>query len=190
MDNFILTLQSDFFTPSIMFFSFMVYAGILLILLIWIITLSVKLSKMKKRLKKFLPEDKNIDIENMLIEYNNTVKEFLDKEQKILDKIESNKQDLSKDIEATNKLIYLTNEKLKSAVQKVAIVRYNPFENVGGDLCYAIALLDEYNNGIIINSIYSRDACYSYAKEVLNGECPKHKLSQEEIQVLNIALNK
>nr|WP_317357485.1 DUF4446 family protein [uncultured Tyzzerella sp.] len=186
MYNYILDV---IFEPQIFFTILVVYAVILLVLVISLIVVSVKLSKTKKRLKKFLPEDKNIDIEEMLIQYNKNVKEVLEKEEEILEKIENNKKDLSKDIEATNKLIYLTNEKLKSAVQKVSIVRYNPFDDVGGDLCYAIALLDENNNGLVINSIYSRDACYSYAKEIIAGECPKHKLAQEEIEALQKAIN-
>ncbi len=189
MNNYISTLEPFLSNPQILFWLFVSYAIILLIFFIIIITLCVKLSKTKKRLKKFLPDDKNIDIEKMLVEYNQNVTEFLDREKEILEKIENNKQSLSNDIEATNKLIYLTNEKLKSAVQKVSIVRYNPFDDVGGDLCYAIALLNENNDGLVINSIYARDACYTYAKEIINGECPKHKLAQEEIEVLEKAIN-
>lgn len=186
MDSYILELDPQLYSSL----AISIFACLFVIQFIFIIYLIVSLSKVKKRLKKFLPSDKNMDIENMLVTYNKNVKEVLLKEQEILDKIENNRQSLSNDIESTNKLIYLTNEKLKNAVQKVSIVRYNPFDEVGGDLCYAIALLDEYNNGIVINSIYSREACYSYAKEIINGESPKHKLAKEEIEALNIAMNK
>ncbi len=186
MDSYILELDPQLYSSL----AISIFACLFVIQFIFIICLIVSLSKVKKRLKKFLPSDKNMDIENMLVTYNKNVKEVLLKEQEILDKIENNRQSLSNDIESTNKLIYLTNEKLKNAVQKVSIVRYNPFDEVGGDLCYAIALLDEYNNGIVINSIYSREACYSYAKEIINGESPKHKLAKEEIEALNIAMNK
>ena len=189
MDSFILTLDSNFYLSIAMQILYTIILIFLLISPIWLIVLSVKLSKTKKRLKKFLPDDKNIDIENMLVEYNNNVTDFLAREKEILEKIENTKISLSSDIENTNKLIYLTNEKLKNAVQKVSIIRYNPFEEVGGDLCYAIALLDENNNGIVINSIYSRQACYSYAKEIVNGQSPNHKLSQEEIEALEKAIN-
>ena len=184
MDSLILELEPHYFILII------ILASILLFFFIFLIILSVKLYKTRKHLKKFLPANKNIDIEDMLIEYNKNVKETLEKQEETLQKIENIKQSLANDIESTNKLIYLTNEKLKSAVQKVSIVRYNPFEGVGGDLCYAIALLDEYNNGLVINSIYSRDACYSYAKEIVNGQCPKHKLADEEIEALEKAMMK
>ena len=190
MDSFILESDPQFYTTGIILSVFTIHSLLLLILIISLIVLSVKLSKTKKRLKKFLPDDKNIDIESMLVEYNNNVKQFLEKEEKILEKIEDAKNSLSNEIENNKKLIYLTNEKLKNAVQKVSIIRYNPFEEVGGDLCYAIALLDENNNGIVLNSIYSREACYNYAKEIINGESPKHKLSQEEEEALKKAMNK
>lgn len=189
MDSYILNLD-----PQLYFNIASIILAILVVLsivqFIFIICLIISLSKVKKRLKNFLPSNKNMDMEDMLVTYNKNVKEVLLKEQEILDKIESNRQSLSNEIESTNKLIYLTNKKLKNAVQKVSIIRYNPFDEVGGDLCYAIALLDESNNGIVINSIYSREACYSYAKEIINGESPKHKLAKEEIEALNIAMNK
>ena len=185
----ILKLENDFFTSDILLLIFIIFASILFIFFIFLIVLSVKLSKTKKHLKNFLPDNKNMNIEDMLIEYNKNVNRVLENQNDILEKIENNKKSLSEDIESANKLIYLTNEKLKNAVQKVAIVRYNPFEDVGGDLCYAIALLDDNNNGVVINSIYSREACYSYAKEIINGECIKHKLAEEEIEALKKAIN-
>lgn len=163
---------------------------ILILQFLFIIILLVKTSNLKKRLKKFLPEDKEMDIEKMLVDYVNKVENVLEREEMIQSQISENKKQLSNDIETTNKLICLTNEKLKEAVQKVSIVRYNPFEEVGGDLCFAIALLDDNNNGVILNSIYSRDACYTYAKEIKNGVSPVHKLSAEESEALSKALNK
>lgn len=190
MDKLNIQIDAQMFTPMVI--SVIVLASFLVLFFIWIIVLTVKLSKMKKRIKRFLPynDTEKIDVEQMLTKYNQNVTEVLAKEEKILKLISDNKQTLSNDIENTNKLIYLTNEKLKNAVQKVSIIRYNPFEGVGGDLCYAIALLDDNNNGIVINSIYSRDACYSYAKEILNGQATKHKLCDEEMQALNKAMNK
>lgn len=155
-----------------------------------IIILFIKNIKMKKRLLKFFPESKNCDIESMLNEYLSEVREVFKNEEKLILKIDENKKEMEEKIEKINNSIQYTNKKLKNAVQKVAMVRYNPFDEVGGELCYAIALLDENNNGIIINSIYGREACYSYAKEITNGECLKHSISEEERQALNIAIKK
>ena len=184
----IFNLDTNFFTPDILILIFIAFSCVLLILFISLIILSVRLSKMKKHLKRLLPTNENTNIEDMLIEYNKNVNTMLNLQDTMLKKIDENKNYLENSIDDAKKLIYLTNEKLKSAVQKVSIIRYNPFEGVGGDLCYAIALLDDNNNGLVINSIYSRDACYSYAKEIINGESKTHKLSDEEIEALNKAM--
>ncbi|MCJ7856141.1 DUF4446 family protein [Lachnospiraceae bacterium NSJ-143] len=76
---------------------------------------------------------------------------------------------------------------MDKCVQKVGIIRYNPFDEAGGNLCFAIALLDSKNNGIILNGIHSRSGCYTYAKPVELG-VSEYILSQEEIQALNMAL--
>lgn len=167
----------------------MISLGINLILFIIIIFLIISVAKIKKRISKFLPEDKNFDIEKMLVEYNKNVLDIIEKEKQIFEKIESSKQELQNNIKETNNRIDDTKNQLKNAIQKIGFVRYNPFEEVGGELCYAIALLDENNNGVVINSIYSRETCYSYAKDITNGESLNHKLSDEEIQAIKLAIN-
>ena len=162
----------------------------LILQFIIIISLSVSLSKMKKRLKSFLPSDKKMDIENMLVEYSKNSKEVLDREENMLNLINITKENLEKSILETSNKIDDINIRMKKVVQKVSIIRYNPFKELGGDLCYAIALLDEENNGLVINSIYARDACYSYAKEITNGQSLVHKLSEEERQAVDIAMKK
>lgn len=71
-------------------------------------------------------------------------------------------------------------------IQKIGIIRYTAFENVGSDLSFAIALLDSYDTGVLINGVYSRDNSSVYAKAVVNGSS-KYVLSAEEIQALEIA---
>ena len=80
-------------------------------------------------------------------------------------------------------------EELKSCVNKVAIMRYKAFENVGSDLSFSIAILDSYNDGVIITSIYSRHDSTTYAKPIDKG-ISRYDLSEEEIHVLNEAINK
>lgn len=78
--------------------------------------------------------------------------------------------------------------KEKKAVKKVKLIKYNAFETQGGNVSYALALLDEENNGIILNSIHSTDFSFSYAKEVKRGEVAQ-VMSKEERQVLSDAVN-
>lgn len=171
-----------------------------LILAIIIVFVIIYVFNIKRRINKFLPTDKNINVEEMLSKYVNDVLKVLNKEYEIIEKINSNKNELNNNlIQIKNELqnnINLTNEKidqtknqLKGALQKVGFVRYNPFEEVGGELCYAIAFLDENNNGIVINSVYARENCYSYAKDITNGESLNYKLSAEEIKAIKMAMN-
>lgn len=75
---------------------------------------------------------------------------------------------------------------LLQSIQKVGILRYNAFENVGSDLSFAIALLDSHNNGIVLSGIYSRESTQTYAKPITSANS-KYPLSAEEIQAINLA---
>lgn len=80
-------------------------------------------------------------------------------------------------------------EKIKGCVQKVAIMRYQAFENVGSDLSFSIAILDENNDGIMLTGIYGRQESTTYAKPIDKG-ISRYDLSEEEISVINEAVNK
>ena len=76
--------------------------------------------------------------------------------------------------------------RISFSIQKIGIVRYNAFEDVGSDLSYSIALLDDNNNGIILTGIHSRVETVSYAKPIKDGKSNYH-LSVEELQALERA---
>lgn len=76
---------------------------------------------------------------------------------------------------------------VEKCIQKVGVVRYNAFNNTGSDLCFALALLDFEDNGVMINGIYSRDnTTTTYAKPIENG-ISKYTLTKEEQEALDIA---
>ncbi|QSQ08647.1 hypothetical protein H0A61_00985 [Koleobacter methoxysyntrophicus] len=77
--------------------------------------------------------------------------------------------------------------RLDNCLQKVGIVRYNAFKDVGGELSFAIALLDSNNNGLVLNSVYGRQENRTYAKPIVNGRC-SYQLSVEEREAVDIAL--
>lgn len=77
--------------------------------------------------------------------------------------------------------------KTQKCIQKVGIVRYNAYRDTGSDLSFAVCLLDEKNNGIVFNGIYSRDMSNIYAKPIENG-ISKYKLTPEEQEAINKAL--
>jgi len=76
---------------------------------------------------------------------------------------------------------------MKSAVCKVSIVRYNPFGDIGGDQSFSIAMLDDYDTGVVVTSHYGRDANRVYAKPVKEGKA-EYELSQEENKALMQAI--
>jgi len=86
--------------------------------------------------------------------------------------LEKNFQKLSQELENLKK-------ESKFPIQKVGIVRFNPFSEVGGDQSFSIALLDGNDNGVVITSLYSREGNRVYGKPVKNGQS-EYPLSQEE----------
>lgn len=71
---------------------------------------------------------------------------------------------------------------------KYGVEKYDAFDDVGGKLSFALALLDKSNSGIILNAVHSRDNCFLYLKEIVKGESYV-MLSQEEVEALRKAVN-
>lgn len=81
---------------------------------------------------------------------------------------------------------YLT-DVLAGVIQRVAVIRYDAFEDMGGKLSYSIAMLDENGDGVVMTSIYGRNENRTYAKAVRAGSA-SHVLSMEEAEALRRAL--
>ena len=80
-----------------------------------------------------------------------------------------------------------TNKNYRSAFQKFGLVKYNAFKGMGGNLSFAMAMLDYTNTGFVLNSVHSREGCYVYIKEVDRGETDA-LLGSEEKDALEMAL--
>jgi len=129
-----------------------------------------KVTRLRRRFERFMtPNSKNHNIEAMLLENIRLINDVRETNERL--KIEQD---------------YI-NSRLKTCIQYMGIVRYNTFEDVGGDLSYAIALMDEDKNGVVLNSLYYREGCYTYGKPVIAGES-KYQLSTEEQQAIDKAL--
>lgn len=144
---------------------------ILLILIILMIVQMVKTNKLKKKYEKFMRG-----------------KEAKSLEKEIIGLYEDNrflKLTVSKNEEDIKQLF----RKFRSAFQKSGLVKYDAFNQMGGQLSFSLALLDEKDNGFIINSVHSTEGCYSYTKEIRNGEC-SISLGEEEKQALDKAMGR
>ena len=76
----------------------------------------------------------------------------------------------------------------KLLFSKYGVEKYDAFDDVGGKLSFALALLDKENTGLILNAVHSRDNCFLYLKEIVKGESYV-MLSQEEVEALRKAVN-
>ncbi|TSC86326.1 MAG: hypothetical protein G01um10147_938 [Microgenomates group bacterium Gr01-1014_7] len=73
-------------------------------------------------------------------------------------------------------------------IQRVALSRYNPYDDTGGDQSFAVALLDEKGNGMVITSLHARSGTRIFAKPVLEGKAGQYQLSKEEEIVVKKAM--
>ena len=74
-------------------------------------------------------------------------------------------------------------------VQKVRLLRYNPYNDVGGDQSFSVALLDKKGTGVVVTSLHTRSGTRVFAKQVIVGKANKYEFSKEEEQVVKEALN-
>lgn len=144
-------------------------AAIILIQFIMLIVAFRKLGKVEKKHKKMMRGTDTKNLEEFITSY--------------LDKVDEANATSLKLIDENKRL----EENIKKCVQKTGIVRYKAFENIGSDLSYSIALLDDNNDGLVLTGIYGRDHSTTYAKPIDKG-ISKYDLSEEEQSALKQAM--
>jgi hypothetical protein len=147
--------------------------GLLVITIILIILYIMNLCKMKKLYRAYDRFMRGKDMESM--------EDLIVKQFDRLDYLEESDKEKRHQI----KQIF---DNLQNVYQKTGLVKYDAFREMSGELSYALALLDKKNNGVLINSMYSREGCYAYAKEIIDGKSSIN-LSEEEEEALKIAVN-
>ena len=143
---------------------------ILCILVIDFIILLVKLFSINKKYKTFI---------NKLGDGNN-IEEDLENYMYRVERVEKQNAEI-------RGLINTIDTNMENCIQKIGIVRYNAFKDTGSDLSFALAMLDEKNNGVVLNGIYSREMSNIYAKPVENGKST-YTISEEEQQAIQKAM--
>lgn len=148
---------------------FIVMLALIIILFILVIVQMVKVKNLRKRYEKFMLGKEAESLEDEIVTLFHDIKSL-------------------KEITDTNrKEIKNIYKKMRFTYQKLGIVKYDAFQQMGGMLSFSLALLNEDNDGFIINSVHSSDGCYSYTKEIKNGECAL-ALGEEEKQALEMAM--
>jgi len=144
-------------------------AALVLILIIIMIVNGVKMRKLKKRYEAFMSGKNAASLEDTLVKRLNQV------------------DDLIASDEETQKKVQMVLDHLDNTYQKVGLVKYDAFNEMGGKLSFSLALLNRKNNGFIINAMHSREGCYTYIKEIIDGHSVI-MLAEEEKEALDMAL--
>ncbi|MGG7215190.1 DUF4446 family protein [Clostridium nigeriense] len=144
---------------------------IIFLLFILVISLMRSTKKLERRYTRLMRGAKSKNLEELITSKLDEIDKVMAKSQKAINECE------------------VIKEEIKGCVNKVAIMRYKAFPDVGSDLSFSIAILDSYNDGVLITGIYSRHDSTTYAKPVDKG-ISRYELSEEESYVLNEAINK
>lgn len=142
-----------------------------ILLAVVLIIILCKLKKLKRRVDSLTRGKDTESLEDIIVSY--------------LERVES----LEEGEEITRAALNAIKDNLKITYQKTGLVKYDAFREMSGALSYSLALLDKENNGVLISSMYSREGCYTYAKEIIKGES-KINLSEEEAEALKQAVAK
>lgn len=139
-----------------------------LILLILVIVNMAQTGKLKKKYQSFMLGKNAKSLEDTLITR-------LDQVDRLLGSNAENEKNIKKLF-----------DNMKNTFQKVGLVKYDAFNEMGGKLSFSLALLNESNDGFVMNAVHSREGCYTYIKEIVDGNSII-ALAEEEQEALNMA---
>jgi len=136
----------------------------------WNTILETRLRKERKRTTSFFRGKNTKDLEEVISE--------------ILRKQRSAEENINQVLEKVRKL----DEVALRSIQKVGVIRFNPFQDLGGNQSFILALLDQKDNGVVLSSYYSKDGTRTYTKPIENGES-KFQLAEEEEKAIKKAIS-
>jgi hypothetical protein len=142
---------------------------ILFILVAWLIATTVYLLRLKKN---YLTLTEGVNKKTLDVILTNLVHDQ-----------QKTKEDIAKLVARCDKI----EKDEKYHIQKIGLLRFNPFKDTGGDQSFILALVDAHDTGIIITALYSRSGTRWYTKPVLKGKGVEHQLSDEEKKALQMA---
>lgn len=143
-------------------------AAVCMILLVMMIVNMVQTSKLKKKYETFMKGKNAKSLEETLIKR-------LDQIDSLIEANKANEDNIKK--------IF---SNMRFTFQKIGLVKYDAFNEMGGKLSFSLALLSESNSGFVLNAVHSREGCYTYIKEIIDGNSVL-TLAEEEKEALEIA---
>lgn len=144
-------------------------AAFLVVLILYLIE-QFRVGRITEKYNALVKDVEGINLEELILE---TLKEI---------------EGVKADTEKIEKKCSELDSRLKYAIQKVGIIRYNAFADMGSELSFSLALLDDNKNGIVITSIFGREYTTSYGKPIVKGQS-KYPLSVEEMQAIDRAVH-
>ena len=144
--------------------------GIMIFVLLYMVRVSMKLTRFLKRYRIFMRGKDAVSLEKAFAQKFLEVDKLID-----MSKIQGNEIRRIKEIQGRT-------------ANKIGIVKYDAFPDVGGRLSFALAMLDESDSGFVLNAIHGREGCYTYIKEIVKGES-YIVLGKEEKEALRQAVN-
>lgn len=142
---------------------------ILLGLSVWLLTLTYFFWKIYNHYKRLIGRTRKNDLISIL-----------DKHLAVMDDTKGLLSNVTERLETIEKI-------LPNSLKKVGLVRFNPYRQIGGNQSFALSILDEESNGVVISALHSRDSTRVYAKPVVSGKETKYNLSSEEKESIKIA---
>jgi hypothetical protein len=155
--------------PSALSLAVIVLALAVVGLGVWLAVLQRSESRLRSRLRRILSDNGDTGLDEILAGQATRIEQ------------------LSGRLDALNALERELEAAARRALQKVGVVRFNPFQDSGGDQSFAIALLDQGGSGVVVSSLHGRAEMRIFAKQVTNGRST-HSLSDEEQQAIREAL--
>ena len=143
---------------------------VVVILLICVFNLSLGLNRLNRKYTLFMKGKDGQSLERLF------KRKFY-----LIEKLVRSTDDNGEEIEKIWKV-------MDKSLNKYGIVKYDAFEDMGGKLSFVLAMLDKNNTGFLLNAIHSRENCFLYIKEIVNGESYV-VLSEEEVEALRQAVN-
>ena len=144
-------------------------AALTVLLLLIVFINIIQMHKLKKKYKMFMDGKNAKTLEESILSRMDQIDHLISSTQK-------NESDIQK--------IY---KNMKTTFQKVGLVKYDAFQEMGGKLSFSLALLNEINDGFIVNAMHSREGCYTYIKEIIDGNSII-ALADEEQEALDMAM--
>ena len=149
-----------------------VLIGMLVLIFVLLVLMVIQFSRLNKLQKKYMKFMKGKDAKSL----EQDIEGLYDDNDYIKQEAEKNRKDIRE-----------IQKRMEYCYQKLGVVKYDAFSQMGGQLSFCLALLNEKDDGFILNSVQSSEGCYTYTKEVKKGECAI-TLGEEEKKALDQAM--